>query len=218
MMNPSNLEIDGVTYSIGKFDGKSIVYDFQKILTFLEIKGKSMLGNRFRIWEEDVEILSKLCNYIIRDENNCSKYDLDLNKGLLLSGPVGCGKTSLMKLLRFLVPHQKPYEVIPSRNVTFAFNHIGFKAIEDYGNSGFFCFDDLGVEPIGRYYGRDYNVLGEILLSRHELLLNHKVKTHATTNLNAIELEEKYGERVRSRMRQLFNLIAFDEESRDKRK
>ena len=41
--------------------------------------------------------------------------------------------------------------------------------------------------------------------------------THATTNLNAQELEERYGNRVRSRMRQLFNLIAFDKESTDKR-
>ena len=217
MMNPSNLEVGGVTYSIGEFDGKSIVYDFQKILTFLDAKGKSYLGKGFRIYDEDIEILSKLCNYFIRDEENCAKYNLDPNKGLLLSGPVGCGKTSLMKLLRFLVPHQKQYEVISSRNVTFAFNHIGFKTIEDYGNSGFFCFDDLGVEPVGRFYGKDYNVLGEIFLSRHELLLNFKVKTHATTNLNAAELEKRYGERVRSRMRQLFNLIAFDEKARDKR-
>lgn len=218
MTNPSNLEIGGVTYSIGEFDGKNMIYDFRKILCFLEAKGKLMLGKEFKIWEEDAEILSKLCNYIIRDKENCAKYNLDPNKGLLLSGPVGCGKTSLMKLLRYLVPHQKQYEIIPSRNVTFAFNHIGFKAIEDYGNSGFFCFDDLGVEPIGRFYGKDYNVLGEILLSRHELLVNYKIKTHATTNLNAAELEEQYGERVRSRMRQLFNLIAFDENSGDKRK
>ena len=41
---------------------------------------------------------------------------------------------------------------------------------------------------------------------------------HATTNLNAHELEDLYGNRVRSRMRQLFNLIAFDKESTDKRK
>jgi hypothetical protein len=48
--------------------------------------------------------------------------------------------------------------------------------------------------------------------------LNHKVRTHATTNLNAGELEERYGSRVRSRMRELFNLISFDEKTIDKRK
>ena len=39
----------------------------------------------------------------------------------------------------------------------------------------------------------------------------------STTNLNAQELEERYGNRVRSRMRQMFNLISFDSGSKDKR-
>jgi len=71
---------------------------------------------------------------------------------------------------------------------------------------------------MGRYFGKDCNVLGEIILSRHELYLQRKIPTHANTNLNAVELEERYGERVRSRMRQMFNLIAFDKKSLDKRK
>ena len=90
----------------------------------------------------------------------------------------------------------------------------GFKnvaeIIKNYGDKKFYCFDDLGVEPTGRHFGKDCNVMGEILLSRYDLFLSHKTKTHATTNLNAKELEERYGNRVRSRMRQLFNLIAFD--------
>lgn len=63
--------------------------------------------------------------------------------------------------------------------------------------------------------------MGEILLSRYDLFchpeLSRRVKTHATTNLNAQELEERYGNRVRSRMRQLFNLVAFDKGCGDKR-
>ena len=178
---------------------------------------------------------------------------MDINKGILLSGPVGCGKTSLMKLFPYLVPHRRNYEMTPCRNVVFSFNHLGYKTIEDYGNDGYFCFDDLGIEPIGRHYGKDCNVMGEIILSRYELFLNRKSgrhpelshracrsvdsgshlnnkqnaqysllksnhsSTHATTNLNAQELEERYGNRVRSRMREMFNLIAFDKKSNDKR-
>ena len=59
--------------------------------------------------------------------------------------------------------------------------------------------------------------MGEILLSRHDLFIKHKIKTFITTNLNAQELEERYGNRVRSRMRQLFNLIAFEKDVSDKR-
>ena len=87
-------------------------------------------------------------------------------------------------------------------------------------NTKLFCFDDLGVEPARRFYGKDLNLMGEVLLSRYELYLEtkHKVKTHATTNLNAEELEERYGNCVRSRMQELFNLIAFDKGAGDKRK
>ena len=220
MDNPSKITEGGVEYSLGKFDGKSVLYDFPKILTYLDVKGKMLFGQKFRIYDEDREVLLKLCYYFIRDKENCASYGIDVEKGILLSGPVGSGKTTLMKLLRHLVPLQRPYEMIPSRNVTFSFNHLGYRTIEDYGNTKFFCFDDLGVEPPGRFYGKDLNVMGEVLLSRYELFLqtNKKLKTHATTNLSADELEERYGHRVRSRMRELFNLIAFDETIGDKRK
>ena len=123
-----------------------------------------------------------------------------------------------MQLLPFIVPHQNQHSLIPARNITFSFNKSGFKIIEDYGNNGFYCFDDLGVETTGRHFGKDCNVMGEILLSRYDLFLKRKIRTHTTTNLNAQELESRYGIRVRSRMRELFNLIAFDKESLDKRK
>lgn len=220
MGNPSKIIEDDVEYSIGTFDGKTVVYDFDLILTYLDAKGKLLFGNHFKIYDEDLAIIRKLCHYFIKDRDYCQKNDIDIHKGILLSGPVGCGKTTLMKLLRYIVPMQRPYEVIPARNVTFSFNHLGFKTVEDYGNSKSYCFDDLGVEPMGRFYGKDLNVMGEVLLSRYELFLDtkQKIKTHATTNLGADELEEHYGHRVRSRMRELFNLMAFDERVIDKRK
>ncbi|MEO2051997.1 MAG: ATPase [Allomuricauda sp.] len=206
-----------VQYPLGILKGREIHYDFEKILIYLDAKGKLLFGKNFKLYREDREIIYRLCLYFIQDRARCTQLGIDIHKGLLLAGPVGCGKTSHMKLLKHMVPHQRPYEVIPCRNIVFGFNHIGFKTIEDYGNSQFFCFDDLGVEPNGRHFGQDCNVLGEILLSRHELFINDKRKTHATTNLNAEELEERYGTRVRSRMREMFNLIAFDKGSRDKR-
>ncbi|WP_440067704.1 ATPase [Tenacibaculum discolor] len=207
----------GVQYKLGELKDNHILYDFKKILIYLDAKGKLLFGKNFKIYEEDEVVLYKLCIYFIRDFEACKKLNIDPNKGILLSGPVGCGKTSLMKLLRHIVPHQKSYELIPARNITFAFNNIGYKTIQEYGNSSFYCFDDLGVETTGRHFGKDCNVMGEILLSRYDLFLQRKIRTHATTNLNAQELEERYGNRVRSRMRQLFNLVAFDKESKDKR-
>ncbi len=144
--------------------------------------------------------------------------------------------------------------LIPTRNLVFGFNNLGYKIIEDYADHKNYCFDDLGIEPTGRHYSKDCNVMGEIILSRYELFLNktsghhpglsHRAcrsvdsgshlsnkqniqysplksnhySPHITTNLNAQELEERYGNRVRSRMREMFNLIAFGKERGDKRK
>ena len=216
--HPHIITEGNLTYRLGELSGNNILYDFDKMLIYLEAKGKLMFGERFRIYKEDRGILLKLCNYIIKDNDSCKKDGIDPNKGLLLTGPVGCGKNSRMRPLKFLEPYQKPYSVIPSRNIVFGFNHIGFKVIEDYGNGHYFCFDDLGVEPTGRHYGKDCNVMGEILLPPYELFVNRQIKTHCTINLNAKELEESYDKRVRSRIRQMFNLVAFEKDSKDKRK
>ncbi|HUH45822.1 MAG TPA: hypothetical protein VLZ54_01610 [Arenibacter sp.] len=207
----------GMEHCLGRFDGKEVEYSFPMVLAYLDIKGKALFGKNFSIPEGNSDILLKLCSYIVRDFESCRKFGIDPKKGIMLSGPVGCGKTSIMKLVRHIVPHQRTYEVIPARNITFAFNHIGYKIVEDYGDSGSFCFDDLGVEPLGRYFGADCNVIGEILISRFDLFQASGIPTHITTNLNAKELEARYGQRVRSRMRQMFNLIAFDKNTKDKR-
>ena len=59
--------------------------------------------------------------------------------------------------------------------------------------------------------------MAEILLSRYDLFTTHNMLTHLTTNLSATEIEEYYGNRVRSRMREMFNLIVFANGIKDKR-
>ena len=59
--------------------------------------------------------------------------------------------------------------------------------------------------------------MAEILISRHKQFIENNSITHITTNLSATELENYYGNRVRSRLRSMFNLIAFDRYSADKR-
>jgi hypothetical protein len=72
--------------------------------------------------------------------------------------------------------------------LVFGFNGIGFKLIQDYDNQRQYCFDDLGVEHTGRFFGKDCNIMGEILISRYDSFKSSGIKTHITTNLNADEI------------------------------
>ncbi|HEY9169448.1 MAG TPA: ATPase [Lutibacter sp.] len=218
-MKSPHIKIEGTSkFQIGELQNNIVHYDFEKIITYLNIKGCLIFDKNFRLYKEDEPLLFKLCCYYIQDHQTCAKMGIDTKKGLLLSGPVGCGKTSLMKLLPYLAPHKTNYEIIPTRNIVFNFNAAGFEVLEKYNDTKNYCFDDLGVEPTGCHYTKECNVMGEILLSRYDIFKTKNAKTHITTNLNAEELEARYGSRVRSRLREMFNLVSFDQASVDKRK
>jgi len=194
-------------------------YNFKKSWYYLQELGRQKFGPKFKLHPADKKIIYKLIAYFIRDEENCKTHGIDLNKGILLNGPVGCGKTSLMTLMKHFAYSDHNYIIKTTRDVAIEFNDVGYPAITKYGKSNkIFCFDDLGIENNIKHYGNECNTIAEVILCRYDLRIYEGVVTHATTNLIAEELEKLYGNRVRSRLRSMFNLIAFNKESGDKRK
>ncbi len=192
--------------------------NFNECLDFLYLKGQKNYGKHFLIKKEDHNIIYKLFVYAMRDEEKSILHNLDLDKGILLLGPVGCGKTSLMTLIKPFFQNKFQYRIKPSREISFEFIKEGYPTILNYGKSNaVYCFDDLGVEKSLKHFGNDCNTMAEILLSRYDNFILSGIPTHATTNLNAEELEKLYGNRVRSRLREMFNLISFDRTVEDKR-
>ena len=201
-------------------------YDYYLLMQQLEEHGKNVYGQGFRIDDIDRPVVVKLLAYFLQDEPIATAEGIDLHKGIMLIGRIGCGKTSLMTLMRALAPESYRPQIVSCRDVSFEFGKIGYDAIARYGRNAFYpyssiprahCFDDLGVEQNMSFWGNSCNVMGEILLSRYDLLISHGMMTHLTTNLNSHELEAIYGNRLRSRMRAMFNLIAFDSNTREKR-
>ena len=191
---------------------------------FLESRGKATLNPSFKIYQEDHELILKLLAYFTNNQQACQKFAISLRKGLMLSGPVGCGKTSLMRLFNTLLLPQYKYQVKPCRDISFEFNRDGYSVIHKYSTNSYsrgqhkiYCFDDLGTENHLKFYGVECNVMAEIILSRYDQFCLQGLQTHLTTNLTSMDIEEQYGKRVRSRMREMFNLLAFDAGSRDKR-
>lgn len=209
-----------ITYQSKKFP-------FQDCLTVLERAGKTIYGSHFKIIEEDHDIIFRLLVYFLRDDENAKRLNISFKKGLLLTGPIGCGKTSLMNLMRYISAAHTHHIMTSTRKISFQFIQEGYSIIQKYSDGSFvtgnqewepkiYCFDDLGAENTLKYFGNDCNVMAEILLSRYDYFVSHNMITHITTNLNSTELETMYGNRVRSRLREMMNLISFDNVS-DKR-
>ena len=199
-------------------------YSYTEVINWLEAKGIELYGNHFKIIETDYPIVYKLIAYSLKDEPTCFQYGINLNKGILLTGPIGCGKTSLMNLMKYLTATEHKFFVKPCRDINFEFIQEGYQIIHKYSNGKLYqseprtyCFDDLGTENNLKYFGNECNVMAEILLSRYDLFISKKLLTHITTNLSATEIEKHYGNRVRSRLREMVNLIAYDKSTPDKR-
>lgn len=209
------------TYTVERNDK---VYDFNKCLSYIEYHGRAQYGQSFKINEVDCPIFYKLLIYMIKDQSEASKLKIDLSKGILLSGPIGCGKTSIMHLIRPFAVMASDYKIKTCREIAFEFAKHGYEALNPYtlksnnkARLSGFCFDDLGAEQQIKHFGNDCNVMAEILISRYEEFTANKSLTHITTNLSASEIEKLYGNRLRSRMRNMFNVISFDTNSKDKR-
>ena len=174
----------------------------------------------FRLDAHNEPVFRMLCQYFTDDEAfETENPGMGLKKGILLSGAVGCGKTTLMRI--FALNQSQSYYLDSCVEVSMEFASDGYEDMLGYytrmvpspampesnpfGHRQFaFCFDDFGAEDATVHYGnRDY-VMEKILFTR----CNNRLPTHATTNLSAGEIAYKYrSKRLDSRLKEMFNLI-----------
>lgn len=187
-----------------------------------------MIKAEIDIDADNHEIIGNLSAYFAGEKLQ-NVEGLNLEKGICLFGGVGVGKTTLMKMLSR--NQKQSYIMKMCRAVEDEFSQDGDVVLKRYGiakeatrNSDPFghqilgyCFDDLGTEPLSKYYGKDTNVMAEIILNRYDNNLPFN-QTHITTNLSVDQIAARYGTRVTDRMRQMFNLVSFDKEAKSRRK
>lgn len=202
--------------------------DIETLIDLFNVHFRAIYGKRFIESDETKDNLNALLYYFVHDPRflehpnvigNSSTPDC-ANKGLLIIGGYGTGKTSYMRALEaaFRTIHLYKFKTYSTNEVVLNFeSHTNQGDINQFFesmNRGTILFDDLGAERVASNYGK-FELLKEILERRY---MRNKL-THITTNYPpgfendvsaAIEaIGERYGARVYDRLFEMFNIVVF---------
>lgn len=151
-----------------------------------------------------VEIL-KWC---IMDES----FNGDLQKGLLLSGKIGCGKTLTLKIFVEFMKYAN--KIVASYSAIEVVEIFKSKIGKDRLFVSPLFIDDLGTEEKEiNNFGTKEKPIYEIFNRRY---LDRRFLMFITTNLGPSKMELRYGDRVRDRIKEMFNVMPIEGESRRK--
>lgn len=221
--NESKNESKKVIYPI--FDSSITSGDFLKAF---KIKYKLLYKKDFIEREESTLFFYTLYYFFFRKSNfNNSpllfrdNLDISLDKGLIIFGGCGVGKTSIINTFVALIKefslnyHQIPVRMNYTKDIVLEFEKTEFEyrneIIEKY-SKGFQIFDDVKYEHEATYYGKK-EVIGDILYKRCEtrnfrtiLTCNYDSENPKDIN-QAIESLLRYGDRVYDRLFEAFNFV-----------
>jgi len=146
--------------------------------------------------------IEAICYFFSSDARFETKLGFDFNKGLLIKGNAGLGKTKVIQAISGNELH--PVSIYSLLDISDKVKENGFFYLN---TDRIILLDDVGTEePTVKHYGTNVNWFKEFI---EKYYLNNKRFSNLliTTNCGGQELEDKYGYRVRSRIREMFNVI-----------
>lgn len=180
------------------------LYSSKKIYSLMSWTSKNEFDKDLIVNDDNRPLIVALCYFLSKDERFETELKYSFKKGLLIRGKSGIGKTFLVQCIK--KNGLNPIYVESAIEIT---NIIRQKGGYNFPitNEKIIYIDDVGTEePVVVYYGNHISFFKNYI----ELFyLNKKDYSSLmiSTNNNFDELEQKYGFRVRSRMKEMFNII-----------
>lgn len=192
----------------------------------LPLSGKDLKNLIYRFYKREVEVRKNVFRFTEELRNNISRIGDFLTiednfYGLFIPGTVGNGKTTMMRAIKdlfvYLIDHDMIVYCEGDKYPTFltarelAELSRDRKAFNVIKNTKYLFIDDLGAEPVEiADYGNFIYPYIDVLEYRYDMLL----PTFISSNFSASDLCNKYeSERVTDRMKEMFQIISFKEES-----
>jgi len=177
----------------------------------------------FVIDQYNSDVINEIVRYITQDPaSKCAFVN-----GLMIIGGVGSGKTVLIRAFdRFMTRFNLERYYVDKVNQFNIYYTTGYDIAEQYSIKGPVIFeeitqlkykpliiDDIGTEPVVKHYGNEIDPVVQILFHRYNRC---EYKTYVTTNLDGKDLKARYGTRIYSRMKEMFNDIILPGDDRRK--
>jgi len=162
----------------------------------------------FKKVEAQQQFIKALCFFLGNDARFEKELGFSFKKGLLIAGDAGLGKTELIKAVTQNPIY--PIQIHPIGRVSDKVKEVGRY---DVDHNRLLMIDDVGTEqnPI-KHYGTDIFWFKEFIEDYYD-----KNNTYAgliiTTNLDGKGIEDRYGNRIRDRLREMMNSIFLEGES-----
>ena len=165
-------------------------------------------GAEFVIDKYNQNLLIDMAYYFGRDE----KFSGDLNKGILLQGEFGVGKSfPFICAAGMFSPVAFEQDMMKSSNQLInLFQQDGAEAVAKY-HEKVFVLDEICEIHDANHFGNKVNVIQQLIELRYDLFVRTGTVTHGTTNfVTGEQIEQHFGGRVRSRMREMFNVFLIN--------
>jgi hypothetical protein len=170
--------------------------------------GNRLTNGKYKVDDVLKEPVTQILKWCIMDQS----FSGDLQKGLLLSGEIGCGKTLTLKIFVEFMKYAN--KIVASYSAIEIVEIFKSKEGKDRLFVSPLFIDDLGTEQTEiNNYGTKEAPIYEIFNRRY---LDRRFLMFITTNLKPSQMEERYGDRVRDRIKEMFNIMPIKGNSRRK--